>query len=71
MGTALCLCEGRTDKTEPALTILPFITMGDHGGRSRYRGGVMVEREGADKGGFCYRETEPVEDMACIMVYGP
>ena len=31
----------------------------------------MVEREGADKGGFCYRETEPVEDMACIMVYGP
>ena len=33
--------------------------------------GVMVEREGADKGGFCFRETEPVEDMACIMVYGP
>lgn len=33
--------------------------------------GVMAEKRGQDKGGFCYRETEPVEEMACIMVYGP
>lgn len=33
--------------------------------------GVMVERKGRDRGGFCYREVEPVEEMACIMVYGP
>ena len=54
VGTALCLCEGRTDKTEPRqLTILPFIT---NGGTTEdgvdIEVGVMVEREGADKGRF-------------------
>lgn len=33
--------------------------------------GVLVRRPGQDEGGFTYRETEAVADMACIMVYGP
>lgn len=32
---------------------------------------ALVKRLGKDKDGFTYRETEAVETMACIMVYGP
>lgn len=33
--------------------------------------GVFVSKMGPNKGNFVYRRTEPVENMACIMVYGP
>lgn len=32
---------------------------------------VQVKRPGKSEGGFVYRTAEPVEDMACVMVYGP
>lgn len=32
---------------------------------------VVVERTGESEGEFVYRETDPVEHMASIMVYGP
>ncbi|WP_425325125.1 MerR family transcriptional regulator [Paenibacillus dendritiformis] len=33
--------------------------------------GVIVNQLGENKGGFEYRETEAVDTMACVMVYGP
>lgn len=33
--------------------------------------GVGVKRPGVSRKGFVYRQTEAVETMACIMVYGP
>ena len=33
--------------------------------------GVIVSKPGDNKDGFVYRETEKVDTMACIMVYGP
>ena len=32
---------------------------------------VRVKRAGQDKDGFVYRQLEPVETMACVMVHGP
>ena len=33
--------------------------------------GVLVKQLGQNKGRFGYRETEAVDTMACVMVYGP
>lgn len=33
--------------------------------------GAIVMKPGDNKDGFVYRETEKVDTMACIMVYGP